>query len=425
MAERRVFPKGFLWGAATASYQVEGGDPTSDWWVWEHQANRIVGGHTSGQGSGWWGAAAEDDLRRAAALGLSLIRVSVEWGRLEPAPGQWDEDAFRRYLKLLETARELGLTVSLTINHFTLPLWAAKRGGWRSRSLIRCFESLARRCAERLGGSVTYWTTLNEPGVLAQAAYLGTRWPPGDRSLRSYQRALTHLLEAHVAGYQAVKSVLPDAQVGLVLAMPMYRPASAALRDRMAAQGHDWIFNGSLLYALKSGWVLPPISPVIRPIPGLDRAYDWLGLNYYGAYKVAFSVRALGSAFGRHVQIGGVKTATSDWGEPDPTGMVEQLRRLAQLGVPLFVTENGIFNDRPGRQTDYLTTHVQALHDAIRGGVDVRGYCWWTLVDNFEWAEGWNTGFGLYALDHRSQARTEREVARRYRGICHSNALPE
>lgn len=418
------FPPGFAWGAATAAYQVEGHAPGADWWSWERRPGAVRDGELCGQGADWWNGRAEEDLRLAASLGHNAHRMSLEWARLEPEPGVYDPTAFDRYADILDAGREAGLRMMVTIHHFTLPWWASPKG-WTDGTLVERFARLCAKVVRHLGERVDTWATINEPGVLAHGGYAGKRWPPGHGSVRSFMKALPNLLRAHAAGVQAIRRVSDRAKVGLVLAMPVYAPATDALEDRAAAAGHDWIFNGAMLFALERGVILPPLAARPVRVPGLTRSFDWLGLNYYGRYLVAFDPSAIGSALGRHVQLEGIKTPWNDWGEVYPDGLAHQLERLSRLGQPLYVTENGIFDPDDTKRPGYLLEHLRALHRAISHGADVRGYFHWTLVDNFEWAEGWSTPFGLVQLHRLSQRRTPRASARLYETICRANAIPE
>ncbi len=408
----REFPEGFLFGAATSSHQVEGGNVHNDWWDWE-QAGKIEDGTTSGDAAGWWAGRAEEDLAKAAELGHRAHRMSLEWSRLEPEVGRFDGDAFERYREILRFAASRDLTILCTLNHFTLPRWIAKMGGWTHPNVPALFEGFATRAADALGPHVALWATLNEPSVLAYMGYAGTRWPPGRGSMRACFTAMRHMLDAHALGYRALHRTLPQPRVGIVLNMPRFAPAapSRAL-DRWAAAAQDWAFNGAALHALAEGRYAFPLSALPRPAPLLRRSFDWVGLNFYGRYDVRFDPSAVGEAFGRHVQTPTVRTEHNDWGQPDPGAMVAQLERLSALGVPLYVTENGTCDET--QRTDYLRSHLEAIADAAHEGLDVRGYFAWSLVDNFEWAEGWSTRFGHLALDRETQARTERETARAY-----------
>jgi beta-glucosidase len=155
-----AFPAGFLWGAATSSHQVEGGNDGNDWWDWE-AAGRVARGETSGNAAEWWTGRAEEDLKRAADMGHNAHRMSLEWSRLEPQPGHWNDAAFERYRAIVGTMRDLGLTPSVTLHHFTLPRWAARAGGWKNRGIVERFAWFARVCARRLADLVDTWATIN------------------------------------------------------------------------------------------------------------------------------------------------------------------------------------------------------------------------------------------------------------------------
>jgi len=419
-----AFGEDFLFGTATSSHQVEGGNVHSDWWAWEQREGTIVDGTGSGDAAGWWAGKAEEDLATAAELGQNAHRMSLEWSRLEPEPGRFDRAAFDRYRAIVDFANSQGLQVLLTLNHFTLPSWVAKLGGWTHPNVPALFEGFADRCARELGDRVALWATLNEPAVLGYMAYAGHRWPPGTGDVRAAFVAMRRMLEAHARGYEAVHRVLPDAKVGLVMNMPWFQPADPGRRlDRVAASLQDWAFNGAMLHAVREGELRFPLALGRRPAPHLARALDWVGLNYYGRYDVRFDPRAAGDAFGRHVQEPTVRNEHNDWGQPSPEGMVAQLLRLSDLDVPLYVTENGTFDPTDDRRPRFLMEHVDALAGAIAGGLDVRGYFVWSLVDNFEWAEGWSTPFGLLALDRETGERTPRPSADVYASICRARGI--
>lgn len=421
-----ALPKDFLLGAATSSHQVEGGNRHNDWWDWEQRPGHVVDGMTSGDAAAWWDGKAEEDLARAAELGHDAHRMSVEWSRLEPEAGLFDLDAFERYRQILDFANARGLRVVLTLNHFTLPRWVAKLGGWTHENVPGLFEGYADRVARELGPDrVHLFATLNEPAVLAYMGYAGDRWPPGTRSLPKCFLAIRRMLDAHALGYAAIHRVLPDAKVGLVLNCPWFVPARASSRlDRLVTAAQDWAFNGAILHALARGELRFPLAALTRAAPTLRGALDWIGLNFYGRFDVRFDPRAIGTALGRHVQEPTIKNEHVDWGQPSPEGMVAQLARLSALGVPLYVTENGIADERDEQRGAFLTDHLRALAEARADGLDVRGYFHWSLVDNFEWAEGFASRFGLLALDRATQARTPRGSAEVYAAICRSRAVP-
>lgn len=423
MSRELRFPDAFWWGSATSSHQVEGDNRNNDWWAWEMKPGAIHDGTRSGDAAGWWSGRAESDLDQARAWGHNAHRMSLEWSRLEPTPGVFDDEAFERYRQILGKARALGLKVIVTINHFTLPMWAAKRGSWLWPELPERFARLCKQCAERLGDRVSRWATLNEPNVLAFMAYAGREWPPGLGDAKSFGRAARAMLEAHARGAAEVRRSRPGSPVGLVLNLPVFDPSRRHPGDLASAKAQDWAFNGAILHALTTGQLLFPLSLRPRPLEGLASSCDWIGLNYYGRFSVRFDPRRPGDAFGRHDQTDTVRTEWTDWGQPHPQGLIRGLRRLSRLRVPMFVTENGTWDAQDTRRPEFLRSHLRALHRACGEGLDVRGYFHWSLVDNFEWAEGWATRFGLLALDRDTQERTPRPSAEIYAEICRSGML--
>jgi beta-glucosidase len=401
--ERR-FPAAFLLGCATSSHQVEGGNDANDWWAWEAEPGRIVGEERSGDACAWWSGYAEADLTRAAELGQNAHRLSLEWSRLEPEPGRYDAAAFDRYALLLAHLRRLDMHAMVTLHHFALPRWVGG-AGWTDPELPSRFARLAGECARRLGALVDSWATINEPLVLAFMSYLGRAWPPGHGSVASFVRVVRHLREAHDAAFASIHRERADAQVGIALNLPVFdaaRPHDP--RDRAVTRVQRFLFNELFLRAIA-------------------RQCDFIGINYYGRYAVRFDVRAPGQVFGRHVQRPSVRTRRTDWGQIHPSGLTEQLVWLSRFGRPLYVTENGVFDNEDHVRQVFLRDHLSAVLEALRRGVDVRGYFHWSLVDNFEWAEGYGARFGLVAVDRHTQSRTPKASAEVYALICRTRRV--
>jgi len=273
----------------------------------------------------------------------------------------------------------LGLTPVVTLYHFTLPRWAANIGGWTNPLLVSRFAALAAECARQFGDLVFLWCTINEPAVLVYNAYAGRAWPPGTGNLLHGLRALRHLLLAHAAAYRAIHEVQP-------------------------------VF-------------VPPLAFPLQPAFQVQGSCDFVGLNYYGRYLVRFDVTATDDFFGRHVQQPTVRLGNTDWGQVYPEGLTRQLLRLRALGVPLYVTENGVCDNLDAVRPGHIVEHVRAVHRAIQRGADVRGYFHWSLVDNFEWVEGWSARFGLIAVNPFTQERRLRASAEVYAEICRTNSV--
>jgi beta-glucosidase len=403
----------FLWGAATSSHQVEGDNRYNDWWLWERdQPRRIRDGRGAGEAAQWWNGGAELDLQTAVQLGHRAHRLSLEWSRLEPAPGRFDAKAFARYGDILQHARSLGLSLYVTLNHFTLPQWVGP-AGWLEPRLPEAFARYAVRAVEAFAPLVDVWATLNEPTVLAWKAYARRDWPPARGSPADAAVAIKQQLLGHAAAYHAIASKKPKVNVGIVLSLPRIEPDDPRSPfDCQAANAHRWLANGAVLHALETGWCHPPVGLWRSFSPELRGTLGHLGINYYGRYLVRFCPRSPLRLFGRHVQEPSIRAHTSDWGQPSAAGLVSQLRELRRFGVPLYVTENGVYDPDDSQRPQFIHDHAAAVLQARAEGIDLAGYFHWSLIDNFEWAQGWTTPFGLISLDPKTQTRKIRPSAR-------------
>lgn len=415
-------PPGFLWGAATSHHQVEGGGPDalepSDWTDWAHQHGRIADASNADHACGWWLGRAEQDLSLARSLGHDAHRLGISWARIEPEEGRFDERALERYEAILDHARRIGLATSVTLHHFTLPRWLAARGGFAKEASVERFARFVARAVARLGPLVTQWATFNEPSVYAMMSHGGTKWPPGAGSPLAQFQVLARLLRAHAAAVRAIRAARPEASVGIVLNAPAFDPdRPERRRDRAVTAAQDHAFTGSVLSALVTGVLRPPLAFLPSRVEGLAGSFDWLGLNYYGRYRVRFDRGAAPLLFGRHVQKNSVRHGDVDWGEPSPEGLTRLLERFSKLGKPVYVTENGVFDPTDTLRQRYLVDHVRAVRTAIARGADVRGYFHWSLLDNFEWAEGYTTPFGLIEVDPGNGERRPRPSAYLYQRL--------
>jgi beta-glucosidase len=427
MAPRR-FPPGFLWGTATAAHQVEGQNDNNQWWDWEQQPERIWHGDRSGDACGWWRDPAPD-LDRIAALGQNAHRLSIEWSRIEPRDGAFDEAALERYRELLVALRQRGITPMVTLHHFTNPRWLEQLGGWLHPDTPLRFARFVARTVERLGDQCQLWCTINEPMVYVTQSYLLGLWPPGAASIGMAFHAAAAMLRGHAAASAAIRAVDPSLRVGIVHNLRLFDPATPAPQDIAVAMAQDYLFNGVLLMALRTGHLPPPLGDALRDVPGLRGSCDFFGLNYYTRDHVAFDPRVPQELFGRRFTPAGAPQSDAgrdghSYGEIYPAGLYRALRRVARLGLPIYITETGLPDADDDQRPQYILDHLAAVHQAIGEGVDVRGVFLWTLVDNFEWSEGWGLRFGLYALDQPSGTRTLRPSGALYAAIARANAIP-
>jgi beta-glucosidase len=417
------FPDGFRWGTATSAYQVEGNNTASDWWKWEQQPGRIANGDRSGVACDWW-RNAERDFDLMVGLYQNAARISIEWARLEPVEGRWDDAAVSRYIEMLRGLRDRGMEPLVTLNHFTLPQWVAERGGWVWGGIAQAFGAYAGRFAKAAAPLADFWLTLNEPVGHLISAYLLGRFAPGKTHPHALVRALINSVRAHAAAYHAVHDAQPAGRVSVAAYLRPVEPANPHSRvGRWLARQIDHAVNWMYLDALTTGRLAGPGGLAIR-IPEAAGTMDYIGVNYYTRSRVAFDLRRPRQLFVRDSPPEGATVSDGGYSECYPDGLLTVLREVRRFNLPIYVTENGLPDADDDLRPRFIVEHLSRIAQAIGEGCPVHGYYHWSIVDNFEWADGWNLRFGLYALDRATQIRTPRPSAELYREICRHNALP-
>jgi beta-glucosidase len=385
------FPDGFLWGAATAAHQIEGFNINSDWWRSE-QAGLLP--YRSEQACDSW-THWRDDIALLQQMGLNAYRLSLEWARIEPEPGRFDEAALDTYRHQLQALKDAGIEPMVTLHHFTSPAWLADLGGWANPDVVQHFVNFTDKVARRTGDLVRWWITFNEPSILGFKAYIEGSWPPHQPSnLRGYTRLMRNAARAHAKARRVLRSTNPSAMVSMAFAiwpLQALRPWSPI--DRAMVILGDWLWQGRIMR---------------RTLPALD----WIGVNYYSRTFVGWPWPATNG------HLSGVQT---DFGwEIYPEGLRQVLNRVGRFGKPVVVTENGISDADDDQRPAYIVAHARQMLYALQDGVDLRGYMYWTLLDNFEWAEGFEQRFGLATRD-----RHLRPSAQVYGTIAGANGLPD
>lgn len=418
------FPETFLWGAATAGYQVEGNSRRTDFWEWEQAPGRIARGDKSGAACDWWeGGRWREDFDRAAADGHTTHRLSVEWSRVQPAPDRWDDEALDHYRQMVRGLRERGLTPLVTLHHFVNPPWLAERGGWERVETVSLFERYVRRAAAVLGEFVDLWATINEPNVYLFQGWVGGVFPPGKRDLFLAMRVGANLLRGHAAAYHALRELQPAAQIGLPIHFRPILPAQPGFAlDEWVARTQFDLFSSLFPDAIRTGRMRQIARPALA-IPEARGTLDYLGLNYYTADVARFDLTNPMELFGRRTFPVGAEVDDAGVYASYPAGFFDSLKWCHACGLPVYVTENGIGDEADKLRPRYLLTHLRQLWRALNFNWDVRGYYHWSLVDNFEWERGWTHRFGLYAVDIETQTRTPRASARLYAEVCRGRAL--
>ena len=363
-----------------------------------------------------------------AEMGQNTHRLSVEWSRIEPQEGAFDEAAMARYRVLLQGLRRRGMEPMVTLHHFTTPLWMAEKGGWANPLIVDRFHRFVRHTVEGLQDVVSLWCTINEPAVYATEAYVVGIHAPGRSNLVQAMAVLKHMLLAHGAAYQAIHEIQSDAAVGLAKNIRLFDPANPrSLGDRLAARLLDHAFNELSLRSLESGLAFPlGLGGKGRDLAG---SLDFIGLNYYTRDLVTLDLRARGDLFMRRFATPGAEISDAGpqgtYGEVYPEGLYRALQRVARYDKPIYVTEAGLPDADDDQRPRFLLTHLAQVHRAIREGLPVRGFYHWSQLDNFEWSEGWALRFGLVACDERTGERIMRPSGHLYAAICRQNAITD
>ncbi len=412
LPEPLVFPPDFVWGAATAAHQVEGNNVHSDWWHFEQNPGKVA--EPSGRACDHYHRYRED-FGLAKSLGHNAHRFSIEWARIEPREGDWQESEYKHYEEVLAALRERGLRPFVTLHHFSSPQWLAALGGFSNDRAADCFARHVERLAKRLGPLVDTWTTFNEPTVVAYGGYWFGATAPGIADRKLAFRALRNKLVAHGKAFQALKSVDGAKPVGLVHTTDRKRPwRSWSELDRREAEFQDYIWNEAVYQALATGYIeLPDWKD--EHVEGLAQSFDYWGINYY---RDSYC-----SVLGPHMPATLQEEYQShlDWGFT-PESLYDMLRRAARFGKPVYVTENGISTEDDRERIWHLAQHLVMVHKAMRDGVPMRGYFHWSLLDNYEWGR-FSERFGLIHVDYDTLKRTPKPSAQFYADVIRNNRL--
>lgn len=467
------FPKNFYWGTATSAHQVEGDNFNSDWWEWEQKGN-IANKDISGKACDFWNRYKED-LKLAKKLGQNAFRFSIEWARIQPSnkqinpstsSGQANEairkedklslrgvkrrsnlgaidrhantrddsinssrrysnnersfdyarddptslkatqgkqsinwEVIKHYQDVLDHCRKLGLEPFVTLHHFTNPKWFADDGGWTNKKSPELFADYVKIVAENIRG-VKFWLTINEPLIYAANSYLRGIWPPQARNPRAYARVIKNLIKAHKLAYDMICKFNLKARVGIAKNNQFFEPQNKLW---------DPFFVG---YIAKK-WNHEILAKIKNKL-------DFIGLNYYFHNKLHFNL------IPPFMHRANQNKIVSDIGwEVYPEGIYQVLKDLKKYNLPIYITENGVADSEDKIRSQFIVNHLKYVHKAIKNGVNVRGYFYWSLMDNFEWNRGFLPRFGLIKIDYKTQERTIRSSARVYAKICKEGVISE
>jgi len=389
MKEVLKFPDGFLWGAATSSFQVEGGINNCDW-AEAARSGRVV---PAGVGADHYHLY-DEDFAIAQSLGHTCHRISIEWSRIEPEEGQFDLAEIEHYKKVLQSMHDHGLVPFITLWHFTLPIWFAKKGGFTKKDNIGFFVRYCDFVVSHLKGSCKNFATINEPMVYSTMGYTWGQWPPFEIfKVETFFRVLRNIIQAHNQTYEELKQKYKNDVMISIVKNNMYMHVSKFSKwniiHHIFAKVSTWFWNDYIL------------NRVYKHLDALD-------INYY-----------FHTEYGKNE-----KYIKSDMGwDLYPEGLYHVLKDAKKYNKDIRVTEAGLADEHDMYREKYIKDMLFSVHKAIKEGVPVKGFMYWSLIDNYEWSHGFSKKFGLVAVDLQSKKRTIRPSAYAYKKICEANAL--
>ncbi len=417
------FPDGFLWGAATAAHQVEGGNH-NDWSEWELANAERLAEEAKKKWQPWQqerfpemfnpqnyisGRACdhyhrfEEDFDIAKSLGHNAHRFSIEWSRIEPEEGKFNEEVIEHYRQVILALTAQRVEPFVTLWHWTIPVWFRDKGGWLNKDAPKYFERYVKKIAA-FCGNVNFWITLNEPAVYSSLGVIKGTQPPGSKSFLKAVKIRANFIKAHKLAYNAIHSVSDSALVGVGNSVNFFIPYKNKVYNKILVKVVSYLENSFFKKIRKN--------------------IDYVAFQYYRSVDTGF--RLGGSFLGvieNNLDPGGERTDLG-W-KIYPKAIYYFLKDLQKYNLPIYITENGLADVRDEKRGKFIKDHLYWIHKAISEGADVRGYFYWSLLDNFEFVEvrGFWPRFGLVEVDYKTLDRKIRPSALEYAKICKNNSL--
>ncbi len=397
------FPDGFTWGVATAAHQIEGGN-TNNWTQFEASENKEPSGSACDHWERW-----QQDHDLLVELGVNSYRFSIEWSRIEPNEGDWDMKVIEKYSAMVDSLIAKGIEPMITLHHFSHPIWFEEKGGFYERENLSYFVDYCNRIFPYFSSRVTKWCTVNEPDVFSIMGYHMGMFPPGQRSPIKAIRVMKNVMIAHGEVYHNLKQLSPKSYIGLAKNVTIFDPYRRwNLLHWLTSFALNYIWNGAIISALKRGRMYG------RSVKWVKNSADFIGLNYY--------THVLTSPFlpqTTEIDLPARKhEIVTEFGYPMyAEGLDRATKWLKKLNIPIEITENGVADATDSLRPNHLRRHLWVISQLISDGADIRSYYHWSLMDNFEWAEGYSLRFGLYHVDYDSQVRSMRDSGMIYQQI--------
>lgn len=407
MSNKLQFPKGFLWGVATSAYQVEGGNSNSDWWQWEKQGKAD---NESGMACDYWNRY-ESDHELLTELNCKAFRLGIEWARVEPKEGVFDQEAINHYREILTDLKKRNIKTQVTLWWWTSPIWFQEKHGFHKKESLELFSCYVEKIVKELGDLIDIFMTFNEPMVPLGQGFLAGAFPPGFMNPIKFLRALNNVSAAHRKSYDIIHQIKPTAKVGITYLYNWYESEGFGILLNTINRIAQWY----------------RINLLGNKIKGYQ---DFVGIHYYRLGKIKFDWKNIKMDSRNQIYFGFTieedKNNVMKW-ISYPEGICKVLKEASEkFKLPIYISENGV-PTREGLDDQerimYIREHLKFVHKAIEEGVDVRGYNFWSLMDNLEWLYGYEPKFGLIEIDYKTLERKPRKSFYEYAKICKENAV--
>ena len=404
----KKFPQNFLWGAATSAHQVEGNNIYNDWWQSE-QSHGLK--EASGQACRHY-ELYEQDFEIAKGLNHNCHRFSIEWSRIEPEEGKFDPCAIEHYKQVIANLKKQKIEPIVTLLHFTNPVWFSTKGGWTKSKLNKYFLRFVERVVNEYAGEVKFWITINEPIVYSSHSFLLGAWPPQEHSLIKTIKVTYNLAQAHITSYRLIHKIYRDKSlnppmISISANLQAFEICRPTLKNKLA------LFLRHKLYNLHF------IDKIVS-----KKTLDYIGVNYYGRNLIDVEKWGINHLLVDTCQHNHHPLPKNSLGwDIYPQGLYKLMIALKKYNLPILITENGICTGDDDLRWAYIKEHLEALHQAISEGVNIFGYIYWSLIDNFEWDKGFGPRFGLVQVDYNDQKRTIKASAKKFAQVAKSGEI--